>query len=98
VKPPPSGPADWTQRYEALRGHALGEGRLGFRPLGLAVLRHRGVIGWMDVESRVLDPAAVETPRRSGDDAAALEPGSIHSELVALLAGTALLVAAGGRR
>lgn len=84
------------ERYEALRAHALGDGRLGFVPLGLAILRHRGVVAWMDAEEAALDPtaSAPKPLQEVGAEAEVLAPA--RSELVALLAGTALLVAAGG--
>lgn len=94
----PSGDGDWIERYEALRAHALGEGGLGFTPLGLAVLRHRGVVAWMDAESRVLEPAVSRTGPCLADEAAEPDLGSARSEIVALLASTALLVASGGER
>jgi len=39
--------AAWKERYEALRQLALGRGLLGADPLGLVLLRHQGVAGWM---------------------------------------------------
>ena len=85
------------ERYEALRAHALGDARLGFVPLGLAILRHRGVVAWMDAEEAALEPtdSARELHHR-GAAAEAEVVAPARSELVALLAGTALLVAAGG--
>ena len=94
----PPGTEKWVERYEALRAHAVGEGQLAFRPLGLAVLRHRGVLAWMEVEGRVVERAV------AGDVACVEGVGTVstptptRSELVNLLASTALLVAAGGQR
>jgi hypothetical protein len=87
---------DWTERYEALRAHALGGGALGFAPLGLAVLRRRGVVGWMEVESRVQEPAASCHAGGLEGSAVEFEGAPARSELVRLLAATALLVATGG--
>lgn len=86
----------WLERYEALRAHVVGERGLGFTPLGLAVLRHRGVVAWMAIESRALQPAPSWTPAVREDESLRLEPAAARTELVQLLAGTALLAAAGG--
>lgn len=87
---------EWTRRYEALRAHATGEAPLDFVPLGLAVLWHRGVAAWMAAECSVVDAGsgAERAGRRSGP-ILSHEPGAPRSELVRLLAGTALLVARG---
>ena len=38
----------WTERYESLRQHVLGEaGRLQSAPLGLALLVREGLAAWM---------------------------------------------------
>lgn len=38
----------WAERYEAVRQHALGTGPLlPVEPLGLAILVHYGIAGWM---------------------------------------------------
>ena len=87
----------WLERYEALRAHMLGEGGLAFIPLGLAVLLHRGVVAWMELERHALTPASSWTPTALEDEGLGLEPGGARTELVQLLAGTALLAAAGGR-
>lgn len=83
--------AEWTRRYEALRAHATGEAPLAFVPLGLALLWHRGVVAWMTAES------SATGAERSGEWAAgrnaALPLETARSELVRLLAGTALVVA-----
>lgn len=84
---------EWTRRYEALRAHATGEAPLAFVPLGLALLWHRGVAAWMAAESSALSAGG------SGEEAARRKavspPAAPRSELVRLLAGTALLVARG---
>ena len=96
ASPPRTG--KWVERYEALRAHAVGEGTLAFMPLGLAALRHRGVVAWMEVESRVVE-RAVAGPVFSVEDAGTISaPTPARSELVSLLASTALLVAEGGQR
>ena len=91
-------PGDWAERYEALRAHALGEGPLGFAALGLAVLRHRGVAAWMLAESRACEGAVARSDPGPTEDAAELPLLPARATLVAMLAGTALLVADGGRR
>lgn len=47
-------PVDLVARYEALRAHALGRASTGWTPLGLAILRHRGMAAWMAAEQRTL--------------------------------------------
>jgi hypothetical protein len=86
----PGGP-QWTRRYEALRAHATGEAPLAFVPLGLALLWHRGVAAWMTAEISANDVEGVGQRTARKKPAAPLAPP--HSELVRLLAGTALLVA-----
>lgn len=85
---------EWTRRYEALRAHATGDVPLDFVPLGLAVLWHRGVAAWMAAECSARDPG-LGAERGSGTSSppARDELASPTSELVRLLAGTALLVA-----
>lgn len=84
---------EWTRRYEALRAHATGEAPLGFVPLGLALLWHRGVAAWMAAESSAIGAGgSVERGVRKRTAPALAAP---RSELVRLLAGTALLVAQG---
>ena len=92
------GNTDWAERYEALRAHALGEGPLGFVPLGLAVLRHRGVPAWMLAEASSLRPS--QPPSRQGRKNSMPEIDLVppRCELVALLAGTALAAATGEYR
>ena len=85
------GARKWAERYEALRAHATGQAPLGFIPLGLALLRHRGVAAWMAAESsapnsQLLSQAYKERERSSMD-----EFDACRSELVRLLAGAALL-------
>jgi hypothetical protein len=88
--------SEWTPRYEALRAHAVGETLLDFVPLGLALLRHRGTAAWMAAESSSTDSdlsTASVRPRRQRRRNDPLD--GPRSELVLLLAGTALLVARG---
>lgn len=88
--------SEWAPCYEALRAHATGEVLLGFVPLGLALLRHRGMAAWMAAESSATDSyRSTESvrPKRQRRPNDPLD-GS-RSELVLLLAGTALLVAQG---
>lgn len=92
------GTGKWAERYEALRAYAVGEGMLGFLPLGLAALRHRGVVAWMEVEGRVVErPVAGPVAPVEGEDTDSV-PLSARSELISLLASTALLMAAGDQR
>ena len=86
---------EWAVRYEALRAHATGEAALDFVPLGLALLRQRGVVAWMAAESSAMQTELPELavrdrgrPSRNGLDAC-------RAQLVRLLAGTALLAAEG---
>ena len=88
----------WLERYEALRAHVLGKGGRAFTPLGLAVLRYRGVVAWMEMESRALEPGPSRISPVLEAETSGLEFAPVRSELVALLAGTALLAAAGGQR
>jgi hypothetical protein len=84
---------EWTRRYEALRAHATGEASLAFVPLGLALLWHRGVAAWMAAESSAI--GAERLGERVAGRNAALPLEAPRSELVRLLAGTALLAARG---
>lgn len=84
---------DWVVQYEALRTHALGNAPAGFIPLGLGVVLRRGLPEWMtfwNAARRAQTTAVeeVEVKRRR------TEPAN-PSELVHLLAGTALLVTQG---
>jgi hypothetical protein len=79
-----------VQRYEQLRGRALGGDSEGFR-LGLAMLQHRGVSVWLrawrDVPARTRPTVAARTvPTVSGGD----------QQLVAALASMVLACAAQG--
>ncbi|MDP2528123.1 MAG: hypothetical protein Q8W51_00100 [Candidatus Palauibacterales bacterium] len=89
---------DWAARYEALRAQATGAGPLGFVPLGLAVLTHRGVVAWMVAEARSVEPAGQRAAHESGARAPGLDLPSARSELVGLLAHAALVVARGRGR
>jgi hypothetical protein len=83
----------WAERYERLRAHAIGDTPLGFIPLGLALLQHRGVVAWMTAEgSSDVDPRGRAGhrerdcgPRDAGD--------ARRGELVRLLASAALHLA-----
>lgn len=82
---------EWTRRYEAFRAHATGEAVLAFVPLGLALLWHRGVAAWMAAEISTTDVGGVG--QRTARNEAAVPLTAPRSELVRLLAGTALLLA-----
>jgi hypothetical protein len=88
----------WAGRYEALRAHATGEAPLDFVPLGLALLRHRGVTAWMAAERSLLGPERPPRARRTGPARVPEELDGFRPQLVRLLAGTALLVAQGRTR
>jgi hypothetical protein len=54
--------AIWSQRYEALRNHALeGQGQLGAMPRSLALLRGRGLAGWIRGWQEMTAPRPVPT-------------------------------------
>ncbi len=57
-----SGP--WTERYENLRRHVLDHPQqLGGAPLGLGLVQHQGVVGWMRAWAPALPVAtAGQTP------------------------------------
>jgi hypothetical protein len=83
----------WAERYERLRAHATGDAPLGFRPLGLALLQHRGVVAWMTAEGSsdavgASGAAGRERDRRSWDTLDAR-----RGALVRLLAGAAVHLA-----
>lgn len=81
----------WAERYEQLRAHVTGQAPLGFIPLGLTLLQHRGMVAWMTAASSS-DAAAVRAasrPRDRTDDAL----DARHRELVRLLVGVALPLA-----
>jgi len=84
---------EWTRRYEVLRAHATGEAALGFVPLGLALLWHRGVAAWMAAESSAI--GAGGSGERVVESKVVYPLEAPRSELVRLLAGTAILVAQG---
>lgn len=82
----------WVERYERLRAHATGDAPLGFIPLSLALLQHRGVVAWMTAEGSSADVGASGRagPARDG------EPRALdgrRGDLVRLLAGAALHLA-----
>ena len=74
------------QRYELLRGRALAGDPGGWR-CGLAVLQHRGVVGWLHTW-RALPPTPAGPPGRE----AALTPpaAGVADRLVETLASMAL--------
>jgi len=98
VRELPEGDTDWAERYEALRAHALGEGPLSFAPLGLAVVCHRGVPAWMVAETSSVRPTRPPGGQGQENGMPELHLVEPRSELVGLLAGTALVVARGGGR
>jgi len=56
-------PELWRQRYEALRLHALnGRDTLAVPPLGLHLLRHCGVAGWMERWTEAVAPSVRTAP------------------------------------
>ena len=53
-------PELWRQRYEALRQHVLSGGdTLVTPPLGLHLLRHQGIAGWMKRWADAVEPPVV---------------------------------------
>ncbi len=94
----PEGDTDWPERYEALRAYALGEGPLSIAPLGLTVLCHRGVLAWMVAETSSLRPTRPAGGQGRENGMLEIDLVPPRSELVGLLAGTALVVATGGYR
>jgi hypothetical protein len=81
----------WAERYEQLRAHATGQAPLGFVPLGLALLQHRGMVAWMTAAGSSDDVGGRASGRpldRLGD---ALD--ARRRELVRLLAGVAVPLA-----
>jgi hypothetical protein len=81
----------WAERYEQLRAHATGQAPLGFIPLGLVLLQHRGMVAWMTAAGSSDDAGgrAGRQPRdRTGD---ALD--ARRRELVRLLADVAFPLA-----
>jgi len=81
----------WAERYEQLRAHATGQAPLGFIPLGLALLQHRGMVAWMTAAGS-RDDAGVRASSRPCDRTSdALD--ARRRELVRLLAGVAFPLA-----
>ena len=92
---PSSRETDWIMRYESLRAHAVGEAPLEYVPLGLGILRHRGVAAWIAVETSAAEAALEKrhpgAPKRASRDTFTAP----SSDLVQWLADTVLLVATG---
>lgn len=90
-------------RYEVLRAHALGETPIDVTPLGVVLLRRYGLTAWMVAEASVVcavpavEPVTGMGPEWRGPTetrgARLPLPPPPQSELVGLLASTALLVA-----
>jgi hypothetical protein len=56
-------PEVWRQRYEALRLHAMtGRDTLAVPPLGLHLLRHYGIAGWMERWTEAVETSVVAAP------------------------------------
>jgi hypothetical protein len=88
---PSRGATAWGERYEQLRAHATGDAPLGFIPLGLALLQHRGMVAWMTAPG-VSDDAGGRAASRAHDRTGeALD--ARRRELVRLLVGVALPLA-----
>lgn len=77
----------WAERYERLRAHATGDTPLGFIPLGLALLQHRGVVAWMTAEGSSADVGASGRAGRERDRGPGATLDARRGELVRLLAG-----------
>lgn len=74
----------WRQRYEALRQYALtGRGLLATPPLGLHLLRHHGVAGWM---KRWVQSSESSVPVMPPPPVQSLCPPAWQQELTVLLA------------
>ena len=86
-------PPAWAAHYEALRRHALGDAPVAFVPLGLGVLRRHGLVAWIATEANARRLAV--TPVESMAMGSRPTVSGASSELVNLLAGTALLVVKG---
>ena len=81
----------WAERYEQLRAHATGHAPVGFIPLGLALLQHRGMVAWMTAPGS-RDDAGMRAACRPGDRTGdALD--ARRRDLVRLLAGAAFPLA-----
>ena len=53
-------PELWRQRYEALRRHALtGRDTLAVPPMGMHLLRHYGIAGWMERWPEAVEPSVL---------------------------------------
>jgi hypothetical protein len=90
------GEVNWVERYEALRAHALGGAPVAYVPLGLGVVRQRGVVAWMAVERR---PASRRPPMlgaREGVEGRETDP--LKMDLVRLVAEAVLLTTEGRAR
>ncbi len=76
----------WTQRYEALRRHVLGdEPMAGICPLGLAVFQQKGLTDWMKAWTR----GAIDEPHWAPATAQSWSsptPSSWQRELTHLIA------------
>lgn len=83
----------WAERYERLRAHATGDAPLGFIPLGLALLQHRGVVAWMTAEASSAAVGASGPAGRARDGGPGAPLDARRGELVRLLAGAALHLA-----
>jgi hypothetical protein len=83
---------DWTEQYEVLRAHAVGEAPVGFVPLGLGVLYQRGVMGWMELGGGQGGGWREEGARgrEGGQQASAVDSSPFKLELVQVLAAAAL--------
>lgn len=79
------------QRYEVLRGRALAGDPGGWR-CGLAVLQHRGVVGWLHAWHAV---APTPASTSAGSACRALPAAGVADRLVETLASMALGALAG---
>lgn len=74
--------AVWTERYEALRRHAVNQGQyLTTEPLGFAVVCRYGIAGWMGTWQE----AIATTPRLNALPPPAVISGGWKHELTVLL-------------
>jgi len=95
VKARLSGETDWIIRYESLRAHAVGEAPLDYVPLGLGILRHRGVAAWIAAETSAAEAALEKRDSGCPKRASRGNFTAPRSKLVQWLADTVLLVATG---
>ena len=87
---------EMTRLYEALRAQVLRESPVGVAPVGLAVLRHRGMAGWMAMEARAKADCGLDPGGQSEEAARRSSPSPPPTrELVRLLVGAALLTMTG---